>query len=250
MATTLRYGAHPDQVVDVLAPSGAPRGAVVLLHGGYWRAQFTRGLMEPLAQDLQARGWWVANVEYRRLRAEEPGSTRGGERPGAWPTSLVDARAALGTVREHLRRSGPGLPEVGVGHSVGGQLALLTAHQVDAVVALAPVTDLVRTREERLGEDAVRGVIPEPPEERPDAYVEGSPLLQLPLGRPALLVHGDADTRVPLAHSVDYVRRAAGLGDDVELRVVPGLDHLGLIRPDAPHWQGVVDWTADVVGEV
>lgn len=243
METTLRYGAHPDQVVDVLTPSGEPRGAVVLLHGGYWRAQHTRALMEPLAQDLLARGWWVANVEYRRLEAEESRPPAGGERPGAWPTSLLDAHSALEAVRDHLRRSGLDLPVVSVGHSVGGQLALLTADQVDAVVALAPVTDLARTREEGLGEDAVRGVIPEPPEDRPEAYAEGSPLLQLPLGRPALLVHGDADTRVPLAHSEDYVRRAVELGDDVELAVVPGLDHLGLIRPDGAHWPGVVGWT-------
>lgn len=242
MGTMLRYGGHPDHVVELLAPAGAPRGAAVLLHGGYWRAQFTRALMKPLAQDLVGRGWWVANVEYRRLGAEEPGLPPGAERPGTWPASLVDARTAIAAVADHLRRSGIQLPVVSVGHSVGGQLALLTAAQVDAVVALAPVTDLARTREEGLGEDAVRGVIPEPPEERPQAYAEGSPLHQLPVGRPTLLVHGDADTRVPLAHSEDYLRRATELGERVELTVVPGLDHLALIRPDAPHWAGVVGW--------
>ncbi|WP_431473806.1 alpha/beta hydrolase family protein [Ornithinimicrobium sp. W1665] len=151
-------------------------------------------------------------------------------------------------MRDHLRGSRFHLPVVSVGHSVGGQLALLTAGQVDAVVALAPVTDLARTREERLGEDAVRGVIPEPPQERPEAYAEGSPLHQLPVGRPTLLVHGDADTRVPLSHSEAYLRRARELGDDVGLTVVPGLDHLGLIRPDAPHWPGVVDWVSRCSG--
>ncbi|SOC53623.1 alpha/beta hydrolase family protein [Ornithinimicrobium cerasi] len=241
MGTILRYGAHPDQVVEVLAPAGVPRGAAVLLHGGYWRAQFTWGLMEPLAQDLVGRGWEVANVEYRRLGTEDP-EPSAAARGGAWPTSLIDATSALAAVADHLRRSGVHLPVVSVGHSVGGQLALLTAAQVDAVVALAPVTDLARTREEGLGEDAVRGVIPEPPEERPEAYAEGSPVHQLPVGRPTLLVHGDADTRVPLTHSEDYLRRATELGDVVELRVVTGLDHLGLIRPDAPHWPGVVEW--------
>jgi acetyl esterase/lipase len=248
MATMLRYGGSPDQVVEVMEPSGRPLGVAVLLHGGYWRAQFTRALMEPLAQDLLGRGWCVANVEYRRLGVEDLQPSLGAERPGTWPTSLVDVTAALGAVRDHLRGSGLHLPVVSVGHSVGGQLALLTAGQVDAVVALAPVTDLARTREERLGEDAVRDVIPEPPQERPEAYAEGSPLHQLPVGRPTLLVHGDADTRVPLAHSEDYLRRATELSDDVELTVVPGLDHLGLIRPDAPHWPGVVDWMSRCSG--
>jgi acetyl esterase/lipase len=242
MATMLRYGALPDQAVEVLAPPGVPLGAAVLLHGGYWRAQFTRALMKPLAEDLVARGWWVGNVEYRRLGGEDAVLPAGGEAPEAWRASIVDAGSALVAVHEHLRRSWTDLPVVSIGHSVGGQLALLTAASVDAVVALAPVTDLARTREEGLGEDAVRGVIPEPPQARPEAYAEGSPLHQLPVGRPTLVVHGDADTRVPLAHSEDYVRRATGLGDEVELTVVPGLDHLGLIRPDAPHWPGVVDW--------
>lgn len=242
MGTMLRYGGHPDQVVELLAPAGAPRGAAVLLHGGYWRAQFTRALMEPLAQDLVGRGWWVANVEYRRLETKVPEPSADAAGAGAWPASLVDATSALAAVTDHLRLAGVRVPVVSVGHSVGGQLALLTAARVDAVVALAPVTDLARTREEGLGEDAVRGVIPEPPEERPQAYAEGSPLHQLPVGRPTLLVHGDADTRVPLAHSEDYLRRATELGERVELTVVPGLDHLALIRPDAPHWAGVVGW--------
>ena len=243
MATMLRYGGSADQVVEVLEPAAPPLGAAVLLHGGYWRPQFTRELMGPLAQDLLGRGWWVANVEYRRLGAEDPDPDLTADgRAGRWPTSLVDTRAALAAVHEELHRCATDLPVVSVGHSVGGQLALLTAASVDAVVALAPVTDLARTRAEGLGEDAVRGVLPEPPEERPEAYAEGSPVRQLPLGRPALLVHGDADTRVPLSHSEDYLREARDRGDDVELRVVPELDHLGLIRPDAPHWEGVVEW--------
>lgn len=242
MATMLRYGELPDQVVEVLTPRGVPRGAAVLLHGGYWRARFTRALMEPLAQDLVGRGWWVANVEYRRLGSEVPQLPGADDVPGVVPTSLRDARSALETVVDHLRRSGPDVPVVSVGHSVGGQLALLTASSADAVVALAPVTDLARTRAEGLGEEAVRGVIPEPPGERAEAYAEGSPLLRLPVGRPTLLVHGDADTRVPLAHTQDYLRRAEEVGDEVELAVVAGLDHLGLVRPDAPHWPAVVEW--------
>ncbi|WP_431473744.1 hypothetical protein [Ornithinimicrobium sp. W1665] len=56
MTTTLRYGGSPDQVVEVLEPLGVPAGAAVLLHGGYWRARFTKALMDPLAQDLS----WTA----------------------------------------------------------------------------------------------------------------------------------------------------------------------------------------------
>ena len=135
-----------------------------------------------------------------------------------------------------------------VGHSVGGQLALLTADLVDAVVALAPVTDLVRTRADGLGDDAVRELIPQTPQEAPELYAGGSPSARLPLGRPVLVVHGSVDTRVPLAHSVDFVARARAAGDRVELRVLAGVDHLELIDPGREWWPGIRAWMRAGVG--
>lgn len=233
MRRTLPYGDLPDQVVDLTEPAGPVRGVAVLVHGGYWRARFTRELMEPLAADLARRGWVVANVEYRRV------GTGGG-----WPQTLDDVRAALDRLARLRRERGWPGRLVSVGHSVGGQLVLLAAGPVDAVVALAPVTDLVRTRAERLGEDAVRELLPEPPEERPEPYAEGSPIARLPVGRPLLVVQGDADTRVPPEHTADYVTRARAAGDLVDELLLPGVDHLALIDPGQPHWPAVVDWMA------
>ena len=81
----LRYGPHDDQWVelwnpDARTPGGAPSsvgaaglpgapgspGTVVLIHGGYWRAPYTAELMRPLVPQFTARGWTVANIEYRR----------------------------------------------------------------------------------------------------------------------------------------------------------------------------------------
>src|SRR5699024_8825584 len=132
----------------------------------------------PLADDLTSRGWAVANVEYRR----------GAE---GLTATLQDARAAVDTGRQEARRRGWDGPLVSIGHSVGGQLALLTADLVQAVVALAPVTDLARTRAERLGDEAVAEFIAQTPQEAPGLYAAGSPIARLPVGRPMLLVHGD-----------------------------------------------------------
>ena len=235
MRTLLPYGEHRDQVIELSVPGGTPIGVAVLVHGGYWRAAFTRELMEPLASDLLARGWVVANVEYRRV----------GDGGGV-PATLDDVAAAMvalsGARTEH---AWPG-PVISIGHSVGGQLALLTAgvpaYGLDAVVALAPVTDLIRTRAEGLGEGAAAEFIPQSPLERPEAYAVGSPLSNLPVGRPVLVVHGDADTRVPLAHSTDYVEAARLAGDKVELTVLPGVDHVELIDPERPHWPAIMEW--------
>ncbi|MFD0820177.1 alpha/beta hydrolase, partial [Micromonospora zhanjiangensis] len=48
---TLRYGDHPDQVVDLRLPAGPAGGAplppVVVIHGGFWRSEYDRGHTGP-----------------------------------------------------------------------------------------------------------------------------------------------------------------------------------------------------------
>ncbi len=196
--------------------------------------------MDPLAEDLEERGHEVWNVEYRRV--DDPADPRPDAAGGGWPQTYDDVLAALG----HLARvRGVGLEEVVVvGHSVGGQLALLACGSLGmaGVVALAPVTDLVATAVEGLGGGAARNFLGALPHDRPDAYAAGSPLRQVPLGRPQLLVHGDADQRVPLAHTERYAAEAVAAGDPVELRVLPAVDHFEVIDPAAEHWPYVVAW--------
>ena len=103
----MRYGHHPEQVVDL---EGAGDGPVVaLIHGGCWRARYDRTLQAAVAADLRARGYRTANVEYRRLDAG-----------GIWPEPLEDVLAAIASAKA----------EVVVGHSAGGHLALLAAAQL------------------------------------------------------------------------------------------------------------------------
>ncbi|MGI8506114.1 MAG: alpha/beta hydrolase family protein, partial [Solirubrobacteraceae bacterium] len=81
---THRYGG-PEHEADLLMPDGErPHRVAVLLHGGFWRARFTRATMAALAVDLADRGWGTWNVEYRRV-----GSGGGG------PETLDDVRAAI-----------------------------------------------------------------------------------------------------------------------------------------------------------
>jgi acetyl esterase/lipase len=223
-----RYGPDEQQHVALWrAERGTVRGTIVLVHGGYWRARFTADLMLPLVAPLCDRGWAVANVEYRRV------GTGGG-----WPATVEDAGSAFDLVRGEA----PG-PVVIVGHSVGGQLALLHAARADAVVALAPVTDLVRGFAEGIGENAVIEFMGTTPEEDPAGYLAASPLASTP-PCPLLVVHGADDARVPVAHTRDYVAKARAAGATITLHEHPELPHLALIDPAAPHWAGVHDWLA------
>src|SRR5262245_37241277 len=83
---TLRYGPHPDHVIDLRLPrdpSGRP--LVFFIHGGFWRVAYDRTHVAPLAADLAERGWPTATVEYRRL----------GQAGGGWPGTLDDIASAL-----------------------------------------------------------------------------------------------------------------------------------------------------------
>jgi len=59
----LTYGADPAQHGTLYRPPGASRGVVVVIHGGFWKAEYDASLGEPLARDLVARGWTAWNLE-------------------------------------------------------------------------------------------------------------------------------------------------------------------------------------------
>lgn len=221
-AELLAYGEHENQVIDLRRPSTAERGLALVLHGGFWRAGFTRRNTTALAVALVEAGWASANVEYRRLG------------PGAYRPMLDDVVAA----RRRLDGHGP---VVAVGHSAGGHLALWLGaeREVDACVALGGVCDLDAAARAGLGGAAVDELLGGAPEEAPDAYLAADPAARLPLGVPQVVVHGVEDDRVPLAHAHAYARRARDAGDDCRVVEVDA-GHFEPIDPRSPAWPHVV----------
>ncbi len=240
-----RYGRRRGQWVERWPPQGEPTGwTAVLVHGGFWGSAFGCGLMRPLAADLAADGWLVANLEYRRLGAG-----------GGWPATFADVAAATddlaGAESVHPDRV------VAVGHSAGGQLALWLAARAAlppgapgaapavvpaAAVSLAGVCDLVAAAEQRVGGRAVRRLLGGEPGEVPDRYALASPAARLPLGRPQLLVHGGRDRHVPPSLSLDYAEAARAAGDEVEVALDEAAAHMELIDPRSPAWEAVREW--------
>jgi acetyl esterase/lipase len=220
--TVHRYGDGPDHEADLLLPDGvAPHGLVVLLHGGFWREPFRREIMAALAVDLAARGWASWNVEYRRVGAG-----------GGVPQSLDDVRAAVDALPDRFKRV------VVIGHSAGGQLALCVAGvpRVAAVISLAGVCDLRSGARELIGDGAVLEFLGGTPEEVPVQYAIADPNALVPADADVLLVHGDADDRVPIQQSRDYLRAARAAGGRCELLELAGVDHFALIDPRSQAW--------------
>ncbi len=229
-ATTIAYGDHRDQALDLYgADEGSP--LVLVLHGGFWRPAFTRRNTAALAVALSEAGWVAANVEYRRLG------------PGAYLPLLDDVKRA----RERLSSFDRA---IAVGHSTGAQLALWLAAEgaVDAAVGLGAVCDLGAAAAERLGGDAVAELLGGSPSHVPEAYRVADPAARLPLGRPQVLVHGRDDDRIPFAHARGYAALAAAAGDDCRLIEVDG-GHFDPIDPRSAAWPPVVAAVASLAGE-
>jgi acetyl esterase/lipase len=222
------YGALPDQVADLRLPQRDGTHAVVmLLHGGFWRAQWRRDIMSALAVDLTLAGWATWNVEYRRVGAG-----------GGVPQTLDDVAAAfdwLTSIDAPLDLT----CVTALGHSAGGHLALWLAGQRDLqlTVSLAGVSWLAEAARLRIGDDAVRDFCAGLPAEVPQTYALADPFAHLPLGVPQLLVHGDRDDRVPAQLSRQWTARSRETGDRCELMVLPGVDHFALIDPATDAWR-------------
>jgi acetyl esterase/lipase len=234
----VRYADHDDGIIDVFLPRSAgrpsrPAPLVVFVHGGFWRQEWDRTHVRPLAAGLVARGWVVAAPEYRRT---------GGA--GGWPRTADDVEAAVSVARGLIDGVAPGRIDAGAplvlaGHSAGGQLAIwaglrLGRTVVASIVALAPVADLWLAARERLDDSATQLLLGGEPDDVPDRYNDADPFAGLAAhsvaesAHPSLtLLHGTADDLVPVTMSRAVAQRHPRISY-VELE---GVDHFALIDP-------------------
>ena len=108
----LRYGSGPRQTVD-LFPAAQPRGALLFIHGGYWRA-LDKSDHAFVAPPLIAQGIGVAVINYDLC-------------PDVSIARIVDeCREGVAWLRREGTRYGvPAERLVVAGHSAGGHLAAM-----------------------------------------------------------------------------------------------------------------------------
>jgi acetyl esterase/lipase len=254
--TTIRYGPHRSNVGDLWLPAEGASAVpvVVLIHGGFWRAVYTKRLMNGLAKALVKRGWAAWNIEYRRV-----GFLGGG---GGWPHTLNDVAAAI----DHIAAIGGAVDPTRVvtcGHSAGGQLALWAAARgrlppgspggnvvvsVRGVVSLAGIADLREADRLALGADATERFLGGHWDQQEGRYRCSSPMALLPIGVPQVLVHGTKDKVVPPSLSETYEIAATKHGDAARYIPVDGVGHREMIDPQGIGWATAVTELQQLVG--
>jgi acetyl esterase/lipase len=250
---TLSYGPLPEHLVDVRLPAGdavlGPAALVIVVHGGFWKAEWDRGHAAEQSAGLAAAGHAVATVEYRRVRMAG----------GGWPGTLDDMALLADTVPALVAAALPGRVAPGrtmlIGHSAGGHLVTWAAsrhrlrpsspwHRAGAlpvgVVSLAGVLDLGLAAALGLGGGATQALLGGEPDERPERYAVADPARLLPTGVPTVLVHGTRDEDVPVEVSRSYAAAAGAAGQQVALHELPDADHMALIDPGSPAWPAVL----------
>lgn len=254
----IRYGKHADHVAEVLSPhdaAGVP--LVVVIHGGFWRAQYDRGHTAPQCAALAAEGYAVAALEYRRV---------GGG--GGWPETFDDVAAGLDALPDLVSDLQSDLIDparvILMGHSAGGHLALWAASRhrlpdgapghrstpppLRGVISLAGVADLGWAVAAGLGDGAVEAFVGVSPEQDPEnRYALVDPARLLPTGLRTMCVHGGLDEHVPVDCAMAYVAAAVEAGDPAELRVLDWEEHFSLVTPGSAAWPAVLRATADLL---
>ncbi|MGN7778676.1 alpha/beta hydrolase fold domain-containing protein [Mycolicibacterium sp. 22603] len=237
--TSVRYGDHPMQLLDVWRPAELPREpAPVLLFipGGAWvhgsRVLQGYAMMSHLAQ----QGWVCLSIDYRVAPHHR------------WPRHLTDVKAAIAWARANVDKFGGDRNFVALaGCSAGGHLAALAGltpndptmqaelddeadTSVDAVVGIYGRYDWEdRSTEERdrFVDFLERVVVGRKISRHPELFRAASPIARVHRGAPPFLViHGSGDTVIPVAQARSFVDRLKATSDaPVGYVEFPGAGH-------------------------
>jgi acetyl esterase/lipase len=231
--TRIAYGADGLQFGDLRLPSGeGPFPVVIVIHGGFWRAQYDLLHIGTLCAAFTAAGFATWNLEYRRV----------GHAGGGWPGTCQDVLTGAQFVAELARSYPLDLRHiVATGHSAGGHLVcwLAAEHQqlpfaLRGVVPLGGVLDLREGARRNLGDGAIQDFL-----NGSTDYQLASPMERLPLGVPQIVIHGELDESVPLDLVQGFVAAAVAAGDHVELHALPHTGHFAPIDPSTHAWRTV-----------
>ena len=215
-------------LMDIYEPNGpGPFPVAIYVHGGGWTGGDKAHTADlPALEMLSEAGFAWFSINYR-LAPEH-----------RWPSCLNDVQTAIRWVKANAENyKGDPSKIVLIGYSAGGHLASYAATVLDesttvqAVVALAPLTDFVQELPKRgniLGK-AQRGLLNRPQELNAESLGMLKALSPINYIRPGLppflLVHGNADQSVPYEQSLLFQTQLKNNDVHCDLITIPGAPH-------------------------
>lgn len=222
----IAYGDDPLQY-GLFWPADDPATApsIVFIHGGCWLNAYDINHSLAATAALADAGHNVWSLEYRRT----------GDPGGGWPGTFADIQLGINHLAAILGEAQSALAQRGVilmGHSAGGHLALLAGSQAEAlrvpvarVIALAGITDVIDyARGSNDCQTATGAFMGSGYASSPDSWRAANPASH-GLHPETVLLHGSADTIVPLAQT--------GLLD-AEVMISNGAGHFDWVHPGTP----------------
>jgi acetyl esterase/lipase len=218
----LAYGPRPRQKMDIYVPNGLKQPAPVILffYGGNWDSG-TKDLYLAFGEAFASEGFVVAVADYRLYPAVK------------YPAFLEDSANAFHYVEQHVGRYGgdPGRIFL-AGHSAGAYNAIMLvsdphylkdagtdiSHVRGAIGLAGPYNFLPLTSSSLI---AMFGGA-ERKDTQPITYINGK-------RPPMLLAAGTEDETVNPGNSTSMAAKLRSFGSPVEVKLYPGLGHIGLL---------------------
>jgi acetyl esterase/lipase len=246
------YGPAKGENGELFLPKGkGPFPVVVMIHGGCWLAELPgTELMDYIAADMQARGFAVWNMEYRRI----------GGVGGGYPGTFLDIADGIDALRSLAKANSLDLSRViVVGHSAGGHLAVWAAARrhlpktsllyrkdplpIAGVVSLAGIDDLEAYRADGPatcgGPQTIDDLVGKASPAHQDVFADTSPARLLPTGVKQVVVSASLDPIVPTRFARGYAAKAKAAGDTVQEMDIDGAGHFELIDPKSDAWKQI-----------
>lgn len=236
----LAYGAQPRQKLDLYVPKQGttPRRVLVFFYGGSWQGGSKDGYLFAARPFVEA-GYIVAIPDYRVYPEVR------------FPAFVEDGALALRWIADNVARYGGQSERVYLaGHSAGAHTAALLAldtrylqaqrlpaSSIAAVAALAGPHDFT-PNSQTLRE--IFSTAPDLRQMRPTNFVR-------PNAPPMFLATGEDDTTVLPRNSINLANALKARGNSVELKLYPGIGHMGIAMALAPAFDGRAPVAQDAV---
>jgi acetyl esterase/lipase len=213
--------------------------AVVIIHGGGWTGGKKDAAREiNIGTTLAEQGYVCFSIDY--LLADEKSDK------SSWPQNLHDCKTAVRWLRANAERLSIDVDHIGaIGGSAGGHLASMLAVtgpecgldpngpygdqscRVQCAVDLYGPIDIVRWK------DGVRHkALKKSPDEDPELYRQFTVTTHLdPNDPPFLILHGTADTTVPVEQSTLFAAALKQHGIEHQIEIIEGAPHTFHLQP-------------------